>query len=369
MNNLIKYLVLITCFYLPHLLAADCSLDTKLNISESCKYWQKHDEAKDMQPSAGVRALCASFDANSQECRDCKQYASKNPCALFGCMAFLGDKKNMKDCRIKSLRNAIRQQSEIVKPKARENYLEIASSTKLATDMQYGAGVNKANADKALQKLQEKLPGFSPDSIENAPIKDYYQIIYNGDVLYLSKSSEFMIIGDIFNTNKSVSRSLTANIRNQARLTLIRKVPESDMVIFTPSGRITHTVTVFTDLDCADCRKFHLEMNNYLTQGIKIRYMAFPRAGIGSDSYNKIKTVWCASDRNKVMNDAMLSNSFQADDELCSNNAVDKSLDVVRKLGLRGTPALLLEDGNLLPGYIAADRLRATLDKVKSGTM
>lgn len=235
-----------------------------------------------------------------------------------------------------------------------------------ASDVKYGEGVNRAEAENAVTNLATKVPGVRPSRVDNSPVPGFYQVIADGEVLYVSNNGEFMFVGDVFNVNKSVRTSLTEDVRKQARLDVLNSIPESDMVVYTPeSGKVEHTVTVFTDIDCGYCRKFHKEMKDYLAKNIKVRYMSFPRAGVGSESYNKARTVWCSKDRNKAMDDAKLGNDFKASTDLCDDKSVDNSYALVRKLGLRGTPALLLDDGSLLPGYMPADRLRATLDRFK----
>lgn len=236
-------------------------------------------------------------------------------------------------------------------------------------NVEFGPNVDQAQANNVLAKLNSQMPGISASRLENAPVPGFYQVLADGDVFYVSNDGNYMFVGDVYDVNKSTRQSLTEDLRKQSRLAVINNIPESDMVVYTPKGNVEHTITVFTDIDCGYCRKFHQEMNDYLAKGIKVRYMAFPRAGIGSSSYNKVKTVWCSEDPNKAMDSAKLANDFQAAEKLCDNKAVDNSMAVVRKLGLRGTPALLLDDGTLLPGYMPADKLRAALDRNKQQSL
>jgi len=173
-----------------------------------------------------------------------------------------------------------------------------------------------------------------------------------------------MLVGDLIQTSNK--QNLTEEVRKGSRLALLNSVPESDMVVYKPKGKAEHTVTVFTDIDCGYCRKFHKEMKDYLAKGIKVRYMSFPRAGKGSDSYKKAATVWCSKDPNKAMDNAKLGKDFKISEKLCDKTGtIDNAMSLVRKLGLRGTPALMLEDGTIVPGYMPADKLKATLDNAK----
>jgi thiol:disulfide interchange protein DsbC len=231
---------------------------------------------------------------------------------------------------------------------------------------EFGDDVNKEEANSIVAQLTSKFPQIQISKVQRAPVSGFYQVIAGGDILYVSNNAEHLFVGDLLAINRPVQTNLTEEVRKESRLAVLKDLSEKDMVVYNPkSGNPDYTVTVFTDIDCGYCRKFHQELNSYLDQNIKIRYLSFPRAGIGSDSYNKAKTVWCAEDRNKVMDEAKLNNDFKAATDLCATDAIDKSMELVRKLGLNGTPALLLDDGTLLPGYMPASALKSTLDGLK----
>ena len=132
---------------------------------------------------------------------------------------------------------------------------------------------------------------------------------------------------------------------------------EADMIVYEPQ-KIEHTLTVFTDIDCGYCRKLHQQMAEYNELGIRIRYMAFPRSGLGSESYDKAVNVWCADDKQQAMTDSKLGVSIAAN---TCENPVQKHFEAGRRLGVTGTPALFLESGELLPGYVPPQRLKQLL--------
>jgi len=241
-----------------------------------------------------------------------------------------------------------------------------SSEASTTSTLKVGPGLNRADVNKLLDSVQAKNPAMQKSLITNvdkAPMAGFYQIMANGDVYYISKDGSTMIVGDVISLDKKLN--FTEGVRKDARLALVNSVPEKDMVVFNPSKKTEHTVTVFTDIDCGYCRKFHKEMQSYLDQGIKVRYIAFPRAGKNSESYNKIVTVWCSKDRNKAMNEAKLTEAFKSAPLCEQSKVVDHQLELVAKLGLRGTPALVFDDGTLMPGYMPADKLKAALDNEK----
>jgi thiol:disulfide interchange protein DsbC len=136
-------------------------------------------------------------------------------------------------------------------------------------------------------------------------------------------------------------------------------VSEDDMIIFEPK-KTRHTITVFTDIDCGYCRKLHSEMQEFLDAGIRVRYMFFPRAGVGSNSYKKAVAVWCADDRKAALTAAKNNKAIEM--KTC-DNPLAEHMELVDKLGARGTPFIVLENGQTQPGYVPARQMSRILDE------
>jgi len=183
-----------------------------------------------------------------------------------------------------------------------------------------------------------------------------YEVLMNGDILYFTKDARYAIQGDIISLKSR--ENLTEKRRTGLRKQALDHANEKDMIIYTPK-KTDYTVTVFTDIDCGYCRKLHSQMAQYNALGIRIRYMAFPRAGLDSESYDKAVEVWCAKDRKQAMTDAKNGQTVNA--EKCEN-PVKAQYELGRRLGVRGTPALFLDSGEMLPGYVPPKRLKKLLD-------
>ena len=130
------------------------------------------------------------------------------------------------------------------------------------------------------------------------------------------------------------------------------------MIVFEPE-EYDHTITVFTDIDCGYCRKLHGQIEDYNERGFKVRYIFFPRSGPQTASWAKAENVWCAEDRNGALTDAKAGKSIEM--KSC-DNPVDEHMELAAALGLRGTPFIVLESGQVQPGYVPAERLARLLD-------
>jgi len=217
-------------------------------------------------------------------------------------------------------------------------------------------------ADRAVDEatVRKALGNIKPESIEPAPIKGMYEVVVGTRVVYVSADGRYMLQGELIDVQSR--KSLTEPRRRKAILALLDSVSENDMIIFKPE-KVKHVITVFTDIDCGYCRKLHKEMDDYLAEGIEVRYMMFPRAGVGSDSYKKAVAVFCSEDRNAALTSA--KNGGALDMKSC-DNPVDLHMNLVRQLGARGTPFIVFDNGTTQPGYVPAKQLAGLLEQAAS---
>ncbi len=217
------------------------------------------------------------------------------------------------------------------------------------------------DAEATVRAAVEKMTQGSakPDSIRPAAVKGLYEVVLGTQVVYVSADGRYLLNGDLIDVAQR--RNISDERRSVLYKAAIDKVGEKSMIVYAPE-KVKHTVTIFTDIDCPYCRKLHHEMENYNKAGIKIRYLAFPRAGIGSDSYKKAVSVWCAKDRAAAMTKA--KNGQKVEEKSC-DNPVKQHLELVQQLGVNATPTLFLEDGRRVPGYVPAERLIKILEQEK----
>jgi len=215
-----------------------------------------------------------------------------------------------------------------------------------------------ANLARSLEAL---IPGLSPDKIGPSPIPGLYEVVYGPNVVYVTGDGRFMVQGDV--VDLKTRSNLTEKKRDEARVGALETLGEDSMIVYGPADA-KHTVTVFTDIDCGYCQKLHREINTYSDQGIRIRYLSYPRSGIPSKSYDKATAVWCSADRNQALTDAKAGRSVNA--EQC-DNPVREHYVLGRMFAISGTPTLILENGTMVPGYVSAKSLREMIEKGDSG--
>jgi len=214
-----------------------------------------------------------------------------------------------------------------------------------------------ADADAKIRAWLEKLvPEFEIDSIAETPVGGLFEVLMGPDVVYVSGDGKYMLQGHLIDLvrRKDLTEPRRAEVRKQA----VDRISEDKMVIFAPD-KYEHTITVFTDIDCGYCRKLHREIADYGAAGIRVRYIFFPRAGVNSESYKKSISVWCADDRQQAMTDAKAGKNLPT--KSCKH-PVEDHMRVGAWLGISGTPTILLDNGDMLGGYVSAKRLANKLD-------
>ncbi|MCZ6712247.1 MAG: DsbC family protein [Gammaproteobacteria bacterium] len=212
---------------------------------------------------------------------------------------------------------------------------------------------------KLAQRLQTLRPGIEIRSVSDTPIPGIYALEIGGSTIYYgTEDGRYLFAGDLYELGDTELVNLAEAGRVAKRQALMAEVALEDMVVFAANGETKAVVSVFTDVDCGFCQKLHLEVPTLNTMGIEVRYLAFPRAGIGSRSYDKIVSAWCADDPNRAITRLKAGKTIAS---VTCENPVAAQFDLGRRLGVTGTPSIVLEDGRLLAGYLPADQLAKTV--------
>ena len=208
--------------------------------------------------------------------------------------------------------------------------------------------------------IKKKLERILPEDtfiqhIEESEIRGIYKV-YFGDLkpIYVSKDGNYFFAGDMFQVKNYQIFSITEEDEDFSRLKIIQNIPEDELIKFA-SDKELFEVIVFTDISCGWCRKLHSELSEYNKKGISISYAAYPRSGTESKTANKMISAWCSDDRlsslSKLKNKEKIPNTF------CENNPIKDHYLIGQKIGITGTPAIVLPNGELVKGYLSADKL------------
>jgi thiol:disulfide interchange protein DsbC len=213
-------------------------------------------------------------------------------------------------------------------------------------------------ADPRIALLKLLPAGAKVEDLKPSPIAGIYEFTQGAEISYLTADGKYFIDGNLYDMKSR--DNLTEALRTHARIALINAVPESEMLIFSPPNP-KYTITVFTDVDCAYCRKLHSQMAELNRLGIRVRYMFYPRTGPGTESWRKAEVVWCSANRNEALTRAKAGAVLDMN-KVCAPTPVKREYELGENIGVRGTPAIITEKGDYISGYMEP---RELLDQLK----
>jgi thiol:disulfide interchange protein DsbC len=210
--------------------------------------------------------------------------------------------------------------------------------------------VEVADKESVTEKLRLARPDLVFTVMGPAPIADFYEVqVKNGPLFFVHRNGDYFFQGGLYQVQSGRIVDILENRLIEKRRALFATRSTEDMIVFKPEGETKAIMNIFTDVDCGYCRKLHREVPELNAVGIEVRYLAYPRAGIPSGSYSKIATAWCAEDQQDIL--TKVKSGQNVPHAVCDNNPVADHYALGDSLGVTGTPAIVLMDGTLIPGY------------------
>jgi len=216
---------------------------------------------------------------------------------------------------------------------------------------------------KAMSAL---APNVKIDAVQESQMPGFYEAIADGQFVYVSKDGRYVLDGSAYDVVHK--RDLTASARARMRELAIAKVGPDKRIVFAPKAPLAtkHTVTVFTDVDCPFCRRFHQQIAQYNAKGIAVDYLFYPLA-IHPGADKKAEAVWCSKDRASAFTAAM---EGQDPGHAVCANPVSELTQLAKSIGINGTPTMLAADGTQISPQVAMspDQLAAELDRLAAAS-
>lgn len=208
----------------------------------------------------------------------------------------------------------------------------------------------KLDSEKIKGLIQGML-GLSVTSVQDSPMPGVAEVITERGVFYTSYDGKFLLQGKLYGIDGGVV-NYTEESLAQVRLDGVKRF-EDDMIVFKAKEE-KYVVNVFTDITCGYCRKMHDQIEDYNDLGITVRYLAYPRAGVQdrsgglSKGFKDLRSIWCHEDSASAMTKAKQGSTPAQ--RIC-DAPIAEEFAFGQQVGVSGTPAMILENGFLLPGY------------------
>ncbi len=259
----------------------------------------------------------------------------------------------------------ITQEAELIMRQRRFVALPLlTTSSMLACLLTASLLSSAAQADDVGDRLAESLSvngqSMPVKAVTETPMDGVYHVrLESGESFYSNADGSHFLVGDLYENAPDGLVNLTEQEQNQERADALAAVPESELVIFRGADEPKATITVFTDPTCPYCARLHDTIPELNERGIAVHYMAFPRAGMASQAATTLQQVWCSDNRSEAMTQAKEGNRISSAADC--DNPVAGQYDLGKALGVQGTPAIILPNGQLVPGFVPPERLSAML--------
>lgn len=232
------------------------------------------------------------------------------------------------------------------------------AETKQASETKAASPVSEA-AEQAVYDTVSGVVGVEPEAIANSQIDGLLQVTAANQVFYVTEKGDYIMFGHLFDVNAGM-KDVTEVALGKVRLDVI--APFADQGIEFKAENEKHVMTVFTDYSCGYCQKLHREVGELNDAGITVRYLAWPRQGLNTPNYDNMVSIWCSDDPQQALNRAKSISNPTFPKASCDNTVAEQFI-AGRQLGVRGTPAIIFDDGTMLPGYKPAEELIAQFAK------
>ncbi|MDF0751924.1 DsbC family protein [Marinobacter sp. 71-i] len=209
--------------------------------------------------------------------------------------------------------------------------------------------------DTIADKLTAAIPGLKISDVRKSEAEGLYEVYSNnGDTIFTTADGQYILTGDLLKVTADGIANVSEQGRASQRARTMAEFGDKGLISFPAKGTEKASIAVFTDIDCPYCRKLHDEVPRLNELGITVHYYGFPRSGPNTPSFRKYISVWCSEDQQAAMDAAKQGRSVE--DRSC-DNPVRAQFELGSRVGVTGTPAIVLEDGNMVRGYVPAEKL------------
>jgi len=240
------------------------------------------------------------------------------------------------------------------------NNLALAASN----DKQTKNLANSKYDEKALILKLSSTLGLKADKINASPLPGMAEVVTKQGIFYISYDGNYILQGKLFGIDNEVT-DLTELSLAKVRAEGVKQF-ENAMITY-PAKNEKHVVTIFTDITCGYCRKLHEQMDDYNNLGITVRYLAYPRSGIRdqmgnySQGFKDLRSIWCHENPEEALTKAKSGSPVAQ--RICEK-PIEDEFNFGRQIGVGGTPAIIFENGTMVPGYQPPEKLAQILESL-----
>lgn len=215
------------------------------------------------------------------------------------------------------------------------------------------AWADEASVKKA---IEEKL-GSKVNSVTKTPYMGLYEVYADGQVLYTDERLTAIIDGRLI--DGKTMKNYTAERMQKLMAIKFSDLP-LELAIKQVRGNGKRVLASFEDPNCGYCKK--LAKDTASLDNVTIYTFLYPI--LSPDSQEKSNQIWCSADKVKTWNDWMQDGKSPSGKGDCDTSAVQKTVELGRKLSINGTPTIFFIDGQRIPGAIPVAQIEQKLSQI-----
>jgi thiol:disulfide interchange protein DsbC len=218
----------------------------------------------------------------------------------------------------------------------------------------------QADAERVKAELRKKVPEATVDSVRKVPYGGLYEVVVGSEIFYTDEKASFIVLGSLVDLK---SKQNVTELRMRQLLKVDFAALPLDNAVKIVRGDGSRRIAMFADPNCGYCKRFERDLLG--VSDITVYVFLYPI--LSPDSMEKSKAVWCSADRGKAWIDMMVNNVPPSGDGKCVT-PIDKVLAFGQQRRVQGTPTIIFENGERVPGAISIAEFEKKLAEAKAGT-
>lgn len=233
-------------------------------------------------------------------------------------------------------------------------YLPAAISMILLSSSAYAGEVE----DLITKNLEKMGDSVQVSKIEKSVVDGLFKVdLDNGDQLFVTKGASLIIQGNLYSLNEGKITNLSKIEKQEHAAKILAQIPDDQFAHF-PAKKSRGSIVVFTDPDCPYCHKLHELVPDLNAAGIDVKYLAFPRMGLGSETHENLASAWCSEDKAESLDKLFKGEKLE---KLTCKNPVADHFMLGQRIGVQGTPTIFFESGASAVGVQSPDEILRVL--------
>lgn len=202
------------------------------------------------------------------------------------------------------------------------------------------AGAAGSEEQAMLERLKKLYPSSEFSAVSKTPLPGMFEVTMGSQVAYVGKDGRYVVFGRLVDLQNPADPGATRPVAATLRVD-VAELPLRDAIVQV-NGSGERKLFVFLDPKCPGCDRFDADLSRLPDTTV----YTFLAPALDPDSREAARRQWIVFMPARAL----------------ETQVIDQNLQLARRLGLTGTPALIRADGEVASGVMPLPLLSAWLD-------